>query len=127
MKDEIKVGDYIRTYKGDIAKVIGYIKSIHYNTSYNEDCTFINYEVDRLCDGSLEIAECDIKNYSSNILNLIEAGDYVNGNLVIETNGKVINIFTENAYKSHYLCIFEPEKIKSIVTHEQFRNIEYEI
>lgn len=129
MKDKIRVGDYIRTYKGDIAKVIGYIKSIHYNTSYNEDCAFVNYEVDKLCGGSLQIAECDIKNYASNKIDLTEKGDI----LKVKDGDAIfcLGIEKEDTEATHQNLIDtiknKEVELLSIATKEQFKSIEYEV
>lgn len=64
----------------------------------------------------------DIINASYNIIDLIEVGDYVNGEKVLEVliDRNMSRIKTE-------LSTFFNNEIKSIVTHEQFSQMEYRI
>ena len=68
VQDNIRKNDYARLNTGDIVKVIGIKenkinkKAIYFNI-YNEDW----------CDSSA------VKNFSENIIDLIEEGDFVNG------------------------------------------------
>lgn len=64
----------------------------------------------------------DISKHSKNIIDLIEVGDYVNGEKIdFITNQKHL-IIRDN------INLFDKYKnIKSIVTHKQFESIEYEI
>ena len=68
----------------------------------------------------------DIIKASHNIMDLIEAGDYVNGLLVTricednETKEKYINLYGS-------VSEWEQEDIKSIVTKEQFESIKYSL
>lgn len=59
---------------------------------------------------------------SFNLISLIEVGDYVNGYLVtsIEKNGWL-------AFGNHDWYIPFSDEIKSIVTHEQFKSMEYKV
>lgn len=136
MKDEIKVGDYIRTYDGIIGKVddVMYIST---NGVYI-DIIFLNG-----CADETNFVKCeDIVKHSSNIIDLIEKGDYVNGFLIdyIDLDCKVPFLRSERPYreattwykdliekgKDYNMCLhFKQEDIKSIVTKEQFENGEY--
>ena len=63
--------------------------------------------------------------FSSNLINLIKAGDYVNGIKVTEIkNGKPYHEDYNDPYFSYY---FEEKDIKSIVTKEQFESMKYEV
>lgn len=74
----------------------------------------------------------DIIKSSPNIIDLIEAGDYVNGRKVSK-----INLDTTFNKEKSILCgdfdydcletIYTNEDIKSIVTKEQFSNVEYKV
>lgn len=117
MKDEIKVGEYIRTYAGIIDKVDSLYEKID-NTIHLENQKWFDTK--------------NIKKHSSNIIDLIEQGDYVNGikTFLIEKaigygdkgqEGILINKIYTN-------CKFIPkDDIKSIVTKEQFKSVEYEV
>lgn len=138
MQDEIKVGDYIRMYDGVIGKVLededivedGVYIDKTFLDDYADETNFVKYE--------------DIKKHSSNIIDLIEKGDYVNGFLIdyIDLDCKVPFLRSERPYrkattwykdliekgKDYNMCLhFKQEDIKSIVTKEQFRNVEYEV
>ena len=113
-------GDYVRTKKG-IAKIIDRIND---PTNY--------YDKFWVCDRYLElnddteyIHEQDVVKSSPNIIDLIEVGDYVNGYLVIEKDInnelRYIDLKDRNMKYVKYL------DIKSIVTKEQFKNMEYEV
>ena len=61
----------------------------------------------------------NIVKHSKDIIDLIEVGDYVNGEKVIDTwNGNRIETHRSN---------FNDDNIKSIVTKEQFAQAEYKI
>lgn len=126
---ELKVGMYVRTKEGYIAKLLHY----GYNTGISgkshlfdrqiRDISDLVYETDNFL-WDKELKEY-IKNYSYDILDLIEAGDYVNGYYVED----VLKTFVNVAVGSNYFqspTIYEKD-IKSIVTKEQFENMEYKI
>lgn len=102
---KIEVGEYVRTKKGKIFK---YGKGRAYLGKNN-----------------------NIVKHSKNIINLIEVGDYVNGYRVINVingeycpSGKCVDIDSNMQSEE---CTFWEEDIKSIVTKEQFKQIEYKI
>ena len=79
--------------------------------------------------------QSEIIKSSPNIIDLIEVGDYVNGCKIIDicineiTNLKYLETaITEfdNIYACGYINIYEKD-IRTIVTKEQFKNIEYEV
>ena len=139
----MNVGDYVRTKSGYMRKIIAI---------YND-----YVEVDDKCFNSyanVQIENDDIKKSSLNIIDLIEAGDYVNGLPVeriggtlddendirvwfgVATYGKttlnqINHMYTvkdefEDDYSLRFRCI-KPEDIKSIVTKEQFSQMEYKV
>lgn len=62
---------------------------------------------------------------SPNIIDLIEVGDYVNGHRVTNfmlDNGKKIGVFVEATAWG-----YDADEIKSIVTREQFSQMEYKV
>lgn len=71
------------------------------------------------------------KKHSFNIIDLIEERDYVNGIYAENNNGRYLETL-ECCYQDsslghiEYIKIF-PFEICSIVTKEQFRNVEYEV
>lgn len=64
----------------------------------------------------------DVKKVSENIINIVEPGDYVNGELVLE---KVL--YGNNAGVKVFGDLYYSDEIQSIVTKEQFEAIEYKI
>lgn len=72
-----------------------------------------------------------IVKHSKNIIDLIEKNDYVNGRLVLEVDYKNKNIcllipFTDTKANTNIMW-YGYENIKSIVTKEQFSNVEYKV
>ena len=111
----MKVGDYVRTHDGRIDKIVD-IKNDYVNienSDYGYSETYLTS--------------------SSDIIDLIEVGDYVNGYYVED----VRDVFDgEDIYTRICLAsgcnyfqpdITEKEDIKSIVTKEQFESMEYKL
>lgn len=124
---KINIGDYVRTKEGIIDQVIieynGYCSSPSCNCKH-VSCRRNYYDEDKI-----------IKS-SPNIIDLIEVGDYVNGDRVKALKGDIeshkINneedvIYTEYINDYDEWCGYEEDEIKSIVTREQFESIEYKI
>ena len=116
----MKVGDYVRTTSG-IAKIIDRIND---PTNY--------YDKFWVCDRYLElnddteyIHEQDIIGEpKGRIIDLIEAGDYVNGLKVQEVNNEIKGFGTIVFDKDNSIM---EDYIYSIVTKEQFSCMEYKI
>lgn len=110
---EIKVGDYVRTVDGQI----GTVRMVTNNMLFINGNQYY-YTIN------------DILKCSKNIIDLIEAGDYVNGYKVlrieeISNNRKVFTVFKSG--EKEYCRVWNNEDIKTIVTKEQFESIEYKI
>ena len=108
----MKAGDYVRTEDG-IKKVLKYTYNERYENGHcvwfdNKDCglLFTDEEVNEM-------------KPSSNIIDLIEVGDYVNGHLVIKRHN---DLMLEDTFD-----LVQDEDIKSIVTKEQFESMKYEV
>ena len=117
----MKVGDYVRTKEGFIARVIEIYEG-------NIECdapikTLYEEKYNCLWDKEKE----NIIKSSPNIIDLIEVGDYVNGCRVIgidllPTKQKIVVV----GYG--YDCDeISENNIKSIVTKEQFEEMEYKL
>ena len=109
---ELKKGMYVRI-NNDIRKIcigIGKIKQINQDTIYVE------------MDNKLPISfsKSEISKSSSNIIDLIQVGDYVNGVIVSQSYIDNIKHIAPEIKENNY-------GIKSIVTHEQFSQMEYKI
>lgn len=123
----MEVNDYVRTKWGDIERII----------RVDNDNIIVEIEEDE--DGRTYSKMChkeDVFKSSSNIIDLIEVGDYVNGDRVKALKGDIeshkINneddvIYTEYINDYDEWCGFEEDEIKSIVTKEQFSQIEYKV
>lgn len=122
----MNVGDYVRTPQGIIAKII----NIQEDTGqYFLNGNAVSLESKNyIADKNITIGE-NFK-HSPNIIDLIEVGDYVNGYRVDFTN-----ISEKLSYEDKCVGFYDgdgdinlfKEDIKSIVTHEQFENIEYRV
>lgn len=126
--EEVKIGQYIRTKSGKFAQIttINNVRYTAYGAKIRKKEELIGKER-LLINGKYELD--DIKNVAKEIVNLIEEGDYVNGKIVTdigaiedENDNEKICIFVEDAQN----CI-EANKIKTIVTKEQFKAMEYEV
>ena len=116
---EIKVGDYVRTEWG-----IRQVKKITIEPEVDIGIA-IMLEVTALWTSESEYFEAkDIYKHSKNIIDLIEEGDYVNGEKV----DKILQV----SHKHNSIIINNEEElleqdIKSIVTHQSFKQVEYEV
>ena len=118
--EEIKVGEYVRTKNGIVAK----IKDIEFDISYRitDGKTIYNNWVEDY--GGTFVEKEEIVKHSPNIIDLIEEGDYVNGYKVDEVrdNAFGIMVFADDYQKEMY-----ENHIKTIVTKEYFKSGEYEV
>lgn len=113
----MKVGDYVRfktlSREIKIGKVIEIIEPD--KESMKKYCV---YDLDN---NEATVDDYVIKS-SPNIIDLIEVGDYVNGE-------RVINIIKKHKYLevSDEEIVIDEKDIKSIVTHEQFSKMKYKV
>ena len=113
---EVEVGEYVRTYQGNIGKV----KTITSTGIIIEDERHIHFD--------------GITKHSFNIIDLIEVGDYVNGEVVEiiysydeDGNDKdELGIKEVDCEEGYYISLKDIE-IKSVVTHEQFNSVKYTV
>ena len=114
MKDKLEPNMYVRTKRGTFDRFM--------TSKKIKSLTWYIFE-DR---GSITNPENYIINASNNIIDLIEVGDYVNGYLVLNVldfndNTRILSL--ERIYDNK----ITEKDIKSIVTKEQFENMEYRI
>ncbi len=109
-KDKIEVGEYIRTKDGHFDKIV---------IAENEDNMYAGESNPQYLDYTLE----DIKVHSKNIIDLIEEDDYVNEMLITKIkedgSGRYIVDICNNVYRN--------KDIETIVTKEQFKEMEYRV
>ena len=114
----MKVGDYVRTENG-IDKVAGYRREPEYENGH-----VVWF---KKSDSGCRFTDKDLPKSSPNIIDLIEVEDYVNGSYiysVVEENkntGQPKVLFTEED------GVLGSYDIKSIVTKEQFKSMEYKV
>lgn len=115
MKLEVGMYCYNKTNrKLGIGKIIDFQCNNNVNIGYKNDIELVSI-------GNV------IANF--NIIDLIEVGDYVNKHLVIEVylSGERKYIKLDNSYANGEGIRIYEENIKTVVTHEQFKNMEYRI
>lgn len=113
---KLEVGMYVRTNIG--------IKQI-YEIDENKTKWKYLYKLKKQDgDGCIDcgvLADEDIIKASHNLIDLIEPGDYVNGELVEDVTGEYLRV-NGQSHNKHYFS----KQIKSIVTHEQFDSMKYD-
>lgn len=119
---DIHVGEYVRTTQGYIAKVeriddtfIWFDGVIWFDY---EECWELRIKSELGLDDQLN----EIIKHSFNLIDLIEVGDYVNGELVDETLNSTLGIVLTDEF-----IPIDKAKIKSVVTKEQFKSMEYKV
>lgn len=126
---ELKEGMYVRTPLG-ITKYLG--KHKMFDGSIAENLHEFDKLDEELWSGDLYgvVFDCDLEDIvlksSPNIMDLIEKNDYINGLKVIQMyspEGK----YTIWIKLSDNTFIDNSEDIKSIVTHEQFQSMQYNL
>lgn len=124
----MNVGEYVRIKNDKGYTCIGKIYNIN---DYREPS--MKYCIDIQASDFVFISEEEIIKSSPNIIDLIEVGDYVNGHKVFDDmrvdTDEYGNDFIEIGIEidnmlNHYI---REEEIKSIVTKEQFEQMEYKI
>ena len=117
--EKIKVGDYVRTKKGNIGK----FKFYGFDDVNKKIVYFKN------SNGSTCVDETEIVKNSPNIIDLIEVDDYVNGHKIVREiwgeDDNDLHFEIEGGFgKATYIG---EKNIKSIATKEQFKSVEYKI
>ena len=127
----MKVGDYVRTKRGLIAKIVNINDFREPNMKYGIEASYL--------DDIWFIGDDDIKLVKEKPIDLIEVGDYVNGCLIVEIEkdpfikGQInlwtnmIKSFGEPFPNEYYKAKILENGIKSIVTKEQFEAIQYKV
>jgi hypothetical protein len=138
---KLEVGMYVRTKCG-IAKITDIIcgQDVKFDNENifedNDDKTHHMY--DGISKNDYFFQHEIVGEPSFDIIDLVREGDYVNGEKVIALkkdisernihfNSKKCNIFTDYSLAENWYFGIEDKDIKSIVTKEQYKNIEYRI
>ena len=125
---EIEVGEYGRTNKGKIF-IFAWLENSD-GKRYTNKVLLGNGKIFENKFYYFDDGE-EIVKHSKNIIDLIEVGDYVNGRLVLQVDYKNKNVcllipLTDTKANTNIMW-YGYEDIKTIVTHEQFENIEYKV
>ena len=120
---KLEVGQFARLKSGYICKIININDFREPNMKYGVEASYLK--------DIMFIGDDDILKASHNIIDILEVGDYVNGNKVIEIekNYKFIDgtirdiLWTDTKMQK---AIWD-ETIKSIVTKEQFEQMTYKV
>ena len=116
--EEIKAREYVRTKEGIIDEVI---------IDYKRRCNNPNCERKHVSCKYNFYDEEEIVKHSPNIIDLIEVGDYVNGKSCVDIEEYVRDDGTTNI---SLICLggsVLAEDIKSVVTKQQFKSVEYKV
>lgn len=126
--NKLEVGMWVRDKNGNIGKIIDYNNE---PTDYYFECYETNIK-NTYNDKFITEYNIDIK-ASFDIIDLIQVGDYVNGMKVTRIGGTYYGRKNKAIYCEHngdenwkQVMIYDDE-IKSIVTHEQFERVKYEV
>lgn len=111
---EIEVGEYVRTKRGYIAKFKQYLEN---TGTYMFDNVIQDIDGDKYkCISENELKKVMLK-HSKNIKDLVQAGDYVNGQEVIEVREQNGKIYLMTGYvPQRYI----KDDIKLILTKEMY-------
>lgn len=114
VRNNLKPNDYFRTFDGQIFKSMN-VSPIKGNKIYylNGDYTWVDV---------LAVA-----NFSDNLIDLIEVGDYVNGDKVTEEMIKMRDKQGVFGLPDKHRVFIDEIKVKNIVTKEQFSSMKYEV
>lgn len=128
----VKEGMYVRTKYSDRCNIVA-IRKIDEIDKGDNEMWLDDDVVDDYGDFYNNVYEQDIEIASENIVDVIKPGDYVNGKKVVfideDYNVAVDeNDITTRDFEGRYeFLTIKKEDIKSIVTKEQFKNMEYEV
>lgn len=130
--NKLEVGMYVRTKSSYIDKII------NINDFREPNMKYVLEHQSWWNDDILFIGEDKIYKASFNIIDLIEAGDYINGEMVMEAdwindNGEYEEGLAFPLYDGEDKNVIiswiplKHTKIKTIVTKEQFKSMEYKV
>ena len=116
---DIEIGDYVRTKRNGICR----IDRIEENKPINKYRSFLGYEEGALIYRIIKTTE--IVNHNKNIIELVEVGDFVNENKVIQIADGLVFVdkkyYDERTCEERH-CVYKNNEIKTILTKEQYMN-----
>ena len=114
----IEIGEYVRTNDGKFGLFNRYSSRKEDSIFKSPFNCFIKMQKRKT---DLQCCREYIKSHSKNIIDLIEVGDYVNGEKVYKITEALIYL------RGKAPCHKSISDIKSIVTKEQFKQVQYEV
>ena len=133
---ELREGMHVRTKYNDFCNMVA-IRKID---EFDDDGSFWidDYIIDTYGDEQNKLHEEDVEFASEDIVNVIKPGDYVNGERVIalrkdiperyiHMNSKDNFIFVDYDLENSWYYGIDTDKIKTVVTKEQFESVKYEV
>ena len=121
---DISVNEYVRTDAGSLGIVQDKSKWKLENYKIEDGEYLVEIDNTELC----VLGEDVITKHSFNLIDLIEIGDYVNGIEIIDIDTTSwLDLQEEIVLKGTEGKEFFDKQIKTIVTHEQFEAMEYEV
>ena len=114
---DIEVGDYVRTRSGEIFKV----KEV--NPTIGGKIAIVRKE-----NGFIKRVDMEEEKHSKNIIDLIEVGDFVNGNIVTDKYlfAGEMPVVETSGVETNAKCLCEKD-IQLILTHEQYSQNCYKV
>lgn len=119
IQNNIKKDDYARLNTGEIVKVI----RVRENKVNKKAIYYGIYDTDWFDNSAVE-------NFSPNIIELIEVGDYVNGWRVLaktKIKNNEMNVCILTAFEDEHWITINNKTLKTLVTKEQFASMEYRV
>lgn len=110
--NKLEVGMYVRTDLGNIGKIVEEYTHQNNKVSYPEPQEWV-LDTGYILNEAMMCKNEEITKASNNIIDLIELGDYV--------NGEYVDLFSLEHYRK------SPKNIKTIVTKEHFKSMEYRL
>ena len=137
--NEIEVGDYVRTKDGLIAKLIN-IDEDEYCFDNKIKWYYEYYSKEVYAEDWKDFVKYEVVKHSPNIIDLIEVGDIIrveglkHAKEVIEDKfyrydvfGNDVRAIIDDSGYGNYSKQIKDYKILSVVTHEQYKEMEYKV
>lgn len=116
---KIEVGMYVKTKRGYICKIVNINDFRELNMKYGVKANYLK--------DIMFIGDEDIIKASYNIIDLIEAGDYVNGILIESIYKREKDRLLCHCWNEEIMFEINSNSIQSILTKEQFEREAYKI
>ena len=124
---ELKEGMYIRTKLNDFCNMVAIRKIDEIDEDDDNKFWIDDYIMDTFGDEQNKLSEEDVDKASFDITDLIEIGDYVNGDKVTEEMIKMRDEQGVFGLPDKNKVFIDEIKVKNIVTKEQFASVKYEV